>query len=287
MCDENENCDERLVPEGSPNDIVFQEHIGRYVFASQFVKDKIALDIATGAGYGSSYLCEQGAACVVGADNSFDAIDYANSRYRQECLHFVLADATRMPFKDCSFEFLVSFETIEHVEQYEMFLSECSRVLSDDGLFMCSTPNKKALNPRNPYHVKEFYPAEFFGLAKNYFSEVHCFGQENMPVPRLNVDKLLKDINEPLKVIVRSILGENFQKKLWIKLRLRYRKLNLLRKNKSQEKKAESQRFISAAGFSGVLHDDFEVTTFKDNRLVTPAFLLVLCKKPKKQKAIN
>ena len=97
----------------------YQEHMGRYIFASRFVKDKIVLDLACGAGYGSSYLYQKGAKIVVGGDYSSLAIEHAKAHYaQQDGLFFIRFDATQLPFKDEVFDVIASFETIEHLRAY-------------------------------------------------------------------------------------------------------------------------------------------------------------------------
>ena len=223
---------ERLHSERSAKALVIQEHIARYVFASQFVKDKTVIDVASGMGYGSHYLSKSGATLVIGADISFDAIARAEKRYRREGLHFVAADATRMPFEDCACDVLVSFETIEHIEQYETYLSECTRVLKNDGLFVCSTPNKRVSRYYQPdFHVKEFYPEEFFELVNKYFNEVSCFGQA-----RTNLLKPSRFAVIRFKYTLRQILGINVQEALWNALKSRVRQIQLAPEEKQRER---------------------------------------------------
>lgn len=165
---------ERVVPTKTPY-VTYQEHVNRYVFASKFIKDKIVLDVACGTGYGSKYLLRKGARKVVGLDISIDAIKYAKEQYNinNEGLSFVCGNAIDLPFPDNYFDVIVSFETIEHLKEYRKFLLECKRVLKDGGLFICSTPNKRVSSPhtekpKNPFHVKEFYPEEFNSLLAEY-----------------------------------------------------------------------------------------------------------------------
>jgi len=166
----------------------YQMNIGRYHFASQFVVGKSILDVACGAGYGSSYLARKGARWVIGSDVSPEAVSYAVRYYKDEKTEFVCADATRLPFINNSFDCVVSFETIEHIKEYERFLSECRRVLKKEGVFICSTPNRGLSSPilKKPlyqYHVKEFYLAEFHHLLNTYFRQVQVFGQYYVSTP--------------------------------------------------------------------------------------------------------
>jgi len=159
---------------------LLREHIVRYIFVSSHVHGKIILDIACGSGYGTSYLLGKGARSVIGGDASEKAIAQAIKYFKGENLAFVLLDATRMPIGDSAFEVIVSFETIEHIPDYEKFLSECHRVLCHDGIFICSTPNviipgtEKSINP---YHVNEFNVQQIDEILHKYFSKVELFGE--------------------------------------------------------------------------------------------------------------
>ena len=159
-----------------------RSHIARYAFAAKFVKGKTVLDIACGSGYGSNYLLGRGAKSVVGGDISASAIECAQRFYSRQGVKFVHLDATqRLPFADNSFEVIVSMETIEHLKQYERFLTECKRVLKENGDFICSTPNKGHGIPEiekfSAYHDHEFYVEEFQELLSRFFGEVQLYGQ--------------------------------------------------------------------------------------------------------------
>ena len=79
---------ERVLPNDERTKFLFQEHVIRYLFASQFVTSKTVLDAACGSGYGSSILLESGAKKVVGIDNSSEAIEYCEKNYKKENLEF-------------------------------------------------------------------------------------------------------------------------------------------------------------------------------------------------------
>jgi len=135
----------------------FQIHLARYAFAAEFVKGKVVLDVACGWGYGSRFLFDKGARIVVGGDISAEAVECAQTFWRRQGTEFIVLDATRLPFADNSFDAIVSMETIEHLEQYKDFLSECNRVLEKGGVFICSTPNKGLGIPGipkiHPHHI--------------------------------------------------------------------------------------------------------------------------------------
>ena len=172
---------EALLPNTKADIDTIGGHLARYAFAAEFVKGKVVLDVASGCGYGSSYLSDKGAGAVIGGDILAEQIEAARSFYGGLGVEFLALDATRLPFADNSFDAVVSMETIEHLEQYEDYLAECKRVLKKGGLFICSTPLKYHDIPEpakpNPYHAHEFYLEEFQELLSRFFAEVQLYGQ--------------------------------------------------------------------------------------------------------------
>jgi ubiquinone/menaquinone biosynthesis C-methylase UbiE len=185
---------ERVVPGKTPQTI-YDEHIYRYIFAAGLTEDKVVLDVACGTGYGTGYMMEKGAGEVVGVDISVAAVDYARERFgKNNRASFVCADAIGLPFGDNTFDVVVSFETIEHMRQYRKFLAECCRVLKEDGLLVCSTPNRRIFSPNlakplNTFHVKEFWPEEFYRLLRRYFAHITLYGQCDVKLADNSVDR--------------------------------------------------------------------------------------------------
>lgn len=186
---------EVLVPNETPYKS-FQEHINRYSFASRFVRNKLVLDVACGVGYGSSYLRHVGAKMVIGGDISKDHLDYAKKHYLYgRGITFVCLDAMELPFSDKCFDVVVAMETIEHLENYRKFLSECKRVLKKGGKFVCSTPNKLIFSPHAgvsvPIHFHEFYIQEFYSLLTQYFANIKLYGQRFTTIGNIIVSDLI------------------------------------------------------------------------------------------------
>jgi SAM-dependent methyltransferase len=64
-------------------------------------------------------------------------------------MHGVQADAcARLPFRDASFDVVLSMEGIEHFEDQLGFVRECARVLRPDGWLLLTTPNVLTLSAR-------------------------------------------------------------------------------------------------------------------------------------------
>jgi GT2 family glycosyltransferase/2-polyprenyl-3-methyl-5-hydroxy-6-metoxy-1,4-benzoquinol methylase len=173
---------ERFIPAESDIDLAL-EHLQRYYSIVDLVKDKIVLDVACGEGYGSAILSGN-AKFVYGIDISEEAITHAQLNYVRDNLKFEVGTVDSLPFPDQSVDIVVSFETIEHVDeiQQNLFMKEVKRVLKNGGMLIISTPNKLEYSDKpgykNPFHVKEFYLEEFYRFLQAYFNHVRLYYQK-------------------------------------------------------------------------------------------------------------
>jgi 2-polyprenyl-3-methyl-5-hydroxy-6-metoxy-1,4-benzoquinol methylase len=160
-----------------------KQHIERYQFVTSKVSRLKVLDIACGSGYGSDLLAKQ-AEAVCGVDISAEAINYAKSMYRSEGLTFSVGSAEKLPFGDNTFDVVVSFETIEHLEAdfVSVFLSELVRVLKPGGKLFLSSPDNRGLSlgftSSNPFHVQEFRLDKISEVIPEQLRITEYYGQE-------------------------------------------------------------------------------------------------------------
>src|SRR5579875_3420431 len=96
------------------------EHFHRYLFAMRFVQELDVIDVASGEGYGSALLA-QSARSVIGVDCDAGIVEHANRQYGSRSLSFISGDAVRLPCSSASADVVVSFETIEHLEDHDAF----------------------------------------------------------------------------------------------------------------------------------------------------------------------
>jgi SAM-dependent methyltransferase len=172
---------ERFTPE-CVREIAY-EHWHRYAWAAEMVVGKRVLDAACGEGYGSHLLSAR-AGHVTGLDVSEQAIKHARQRYSRDRLDFDCGDATRLSYADDSFDAVVSFETLEHLEAQDQLLAEFRRVLRPDGFLLISSPDRKTYSDEtgydNPFHVRELYRDEFEALITRHFPAFRLWGQKLM-----------------------------------------------------------------------------------------------------------
>ncbi|HNR91673.1 MAG TPA: class I SAM-dependent methyltransferase [Dokdonella sp.] len=171
---------ERFTPECVRE--IWYEHWHRYAFALPLVSGRRVLDAACGEGYGSALLARH-AASVVGVDISPQAIEHARLRYGGASnLRFDTGDAAALEFQDASFDIVVSFETLEHLEAQQALVAGFARVLADDGLLLISSPDKRSYSDhagfRNEFHVRELYREELLELLSPHFPHVRLYAQK-------------------------------------------------------------------------------------------------------------
>jgi SAM-dependent methyltransferase len=120
---------------------------------------------------------------VSGVDVSGAAVQHARERYGAVAnLDFQQADCTRLPFEDDSFDRVVSFETLEHLEPQDEMLGEFRRVLKPEGFAVISSPDKSVYTDKhgndNAFHVRELYRDELEALLGRHFPAFRLFGQK-------------------------------------------------------------------------------------------------------------
>jgi 2-polyprenyl-3-methyl-5-hydroxy-6-metoxy-1,4-benzoquinol methylase len=179
---------------------VEEEHLRRYKFSVELVKNKVVLDVASGCGYGSYLLAVEGKAKkVFGLDISEDAIRYSNYRYSHENITREVGDATEYKFSDV-YDVVTSFETVEHIADYDKYLDNIEQVLSKNGLLIISTPivNQTTTKPYNPHHVIEWNYSDFHKLMSKYFTVKEVYFQDIVLLTDFKkkslIDKILKKI---------------------------------------------------------------------------------------------
>ncbi len=174
---------ERLIP-GQVDADLWNEHLSRYLFAARLSRNKRVLDVGCGVGYGTAELAGS-ARSVIGLDISREALQYARAHFSRPNTTFLQATASAFPLPDHSLNLVVSFELIEHLEDWPAFLSEVRRVLIPGAQFIVSTPNKNYYTESrdrsgpNPYHKHEFEFEEFREELRRRFDHVSLFLQNH------------------------------------------------------------------------------------------------------------
>jgi SAM-dependent methyltransferase len=156
---------------------IFQRHLIAYHEAAKRISGNV-LEIGCGEGYGIPMLALH---C-----NSYTAIDKFQTEVSNlpENAKFIQMSVPYLPdFADNSFDFVVSFQVIEHIEDDVTFLKEIHRVLKPGGTLIFTTPNRLMSLSRNPWHVREYTPVEMAKHIEKAFSTYDLqgvFGNEKV-----------------------------------------------------------------------------------------------------------
>ena len=159
---------ERVSLEKSDN-FVFQRSVLAYHRAAELVEGDI-LEIGTGMGYGVEVIAPK-ATRYISIDKELPA-----QINQLENVEYYDMEVPPIGFENCSFDAVVSFQVIEHIEDDMGLVREVARVLRPGGKFVVSTPNAPMSLTRNPWHVREYNADELRNLLECHFSKVEAYG---------------------------------------------------------------------------------------------------------------
>lgn len=152
---------------------VHQRLLFPYVEAARMVRGNV-LEIGCGWGRGLELLT-QAADHYTGIDKNTDLINALQREYPKAT--FIAANIPPLKsLADNSFDFIVTFQVIEHIENDDLFIKEAHRVLKPGGKLLLTTVNKTFSLTRNPWHVREYVADELRSLMARYFPAVETRG---------------------------------------------------------------------------------------------------------------
>lgn len=186
---------ERIVPETPEWAAYYANHIQRYMFAADRLREagcRHVLDAACGVGYGAAYMAAAAAVSVVAVDRDARALDVARARFARAGVTPVQDDCHTLAAVDAlgPFDAVVTFETIEHLPKPEQFLARCRELLTPAGFLVASTPNVAVRGPAGSaewdFHEREYTAAELVSLlVAAGFRGVTLYGQRVTAIGRL------------------------------------------------------------------------------------------------------
>lgn len=167
-------------PKGSFLDLE-GDHVRRYLWVSDFCKDKDVIDIGCGYGYGSFYLADGIARNVLAIDSDKSAIAFAYKNYQRENVLFKTIDVGALGV-DRRFDIAISFEVIEHLSDVSKYFAFIEGALVPQGEFILSSPNRLYteqfyINGKSPnrFHIHEYYPEELHRVLSQHFEILGIF----------------------------------------------------------------------------------------------------------------
>lgn len=96
---------------------------------------------------------------IIGIDIRDDVLEKAREKHQETKIKFANIDATKMPYKDNSFDVVSISNTLHHLPEPSLILSEMQRVLKPQGLFMihemfCDNQSNKQLSHVTLHHLQ-------------------------------------------------------------------------------------------------------------------------------------
>ena len=143
-----------------------------------FITGLRGLDIGCGEGTNTCKVAELGAR-MTGIDVSETFIRHARSALKSDPpeVDFQVADATSLPFEECSFDFAVAFMSMMDVAHHDLAIAEAFRVLKHGGFFQFSIlhpcfapPLRRPLRDDNG-HVRAIEVGDYFTENNGHIEE--------------------------------------------------------------------------------------------------------------------
>lgn len=160
---------ERVSARDASDNFVFQRSILAYYKAAELVSGRV-LEIGTGMGYGVEVVAPAAERFITVDKSQAYSVDLpSNTEFRQMTV-------PPLDFADESFDYVISFQVIEHIKRDRDFVKEVSRILRKGGSFIVSTPNAPMSLTRNPWHVREYRAEELRQLLAPHFESVEMLG---------------------------------------------------------------------------------------------------------------
>jgi len=228
-----------------------------YVVADQWVKGDL-LEVGCGEGRGIQRLLPA-ITSYTAIDKIAAAVDELKAKYPSG--KFVAGNLPPLPFPDAAYDAVVSFQVIEHIRDDRAFLKEIHRVLRPGGVALITTPNRAMSLSRNPWHIREYIPAELARLASGIFPSVEMKGISGN-------DKVMEYHEKNRAAVKRMMRWDvlNLQYRLPAAvLRIPYDILNRLNRNRLHQG-ADSL-------VTGITHEDYFLTSHPEKAL--DLFLMV------------
>lgn len=147
------------------------DHLVRYELALNKIQSEcnrtdilFGLDVFCGNGYGSYLLSDKSGCSMMGIDASSESIEFARKFYSTSNVFF---SAKEFPFSlpVGIADFVVCFESLEHVRDSKRLVNEIVRSLKPGAYVFISTPNEKIMSLRknsNKFHFRHFGFDEVF-----------------------------------------------------------------------------------------------------------------------------
>ena len=119
---------------------------------------------------------------------------------RVDTVSYVRADIASLPLRSRSFDFVVSFQVIEHLVDPSDYLQAIGRLLKPEGTALITTPNLLTSDRENPFHVHEYGAAELEGVLQRHFDDTEMRGIGASPAVAAYVEARLERVRRIVRL---------------------------------------------------------------------------------------
>ncbi len=163
---------ERVSQSDVSDNYVYQRSILAYHKAAEIVSGSV-LELGTGSGYGIAVIAPH-AERFLTVDKKTPSHELLTGSGNVEFRRMNFPPLEGIPAE--SFDYVISFQVIEHIRRDARAIEEVHRVLRPGGKLIISTPNKPMSLSRNPWHVREYTHDGFSELLAARFGSVEALG---------------------------------------------------------------------------------------------------------------
>lgn len=230
---------------------LYQRTLKAYHLVAPLVNGN-TLEIGFGEGYGVPiYKSKVDTLTLI--DKSRKHVNQIKRQHKDCIVH--LKKVPLMNFiKDNTFDTVISFQVIEHIKDYNLFLKEINRILKPGGKAYITTPNRLKSIARNPWHFKEFNYDEIFSTLKSSFSKFTIQGIQGSKLSNSYYDHNQRSVARLLKFDVLNLLNKlpSTVLKLPYEIGNRINRIQLLKQNKN---------LVYQIGLNDYFLDDYNTET--------------------------
>ena len=147
--------------------------LSAYVFAEKYINGDV-LELGCGEGRGIDIILKK--------SKSFTAIDKISEVTERLSIKYPKENFISSSFppliniEDNSFDTIVTFQVIEHINNDNLFVEEIYRILRPGGKALISTPNIEMTLTRNPWHIREYTSRQLQDLTSKFFNKITMKG---------------------------------------------------------------------------------------------------------------
>ena len=240
---------ERVAHTDASDNVIYQRSLLAYLETANIIHGKV-LEIGTGSGYGLSLIASKVDKLVTIDKHKTNISLPPSEANKVEFIQMNIPPLTGIA--DNEFDFVITFQVIEHIQDDKKFVSEIFRVLKNKGKLIVTTPNSPMSLTRNPWHVREYTSTELKQLLEAKFQSVKAlgvFGNEKA------MNYYAKNAEAVRKITRFDILKLQYRLPRWL-LQIPYDILNRLNRKKLLN---QNQALVS-----DITHHDYHLSEAND-----------------------